>query len=383
MAANAPRLILISARDLGRRAFPPTAFVVPGIVPVGLTILAGRPKVGKSWAALGMAVAVASGGTFLGRKASKGAALYLALEDNDARLQRRQALVLGDGEPPENLHFATTCPPLDGDRAGAVAAIRAWAADADRPLLVVIDVLQRIRPPADRSARLYADDYGVTLPLKRLADELGIAVVVITHTRKSSGEDGADPIDQVSGTLGLTGAADHIMVLDRGAHGYLLHCRGRDAEELDLALSFDPARGTWDALGDAADVGRSETRLLILNALRRAPGPLSPADVAAETGLAAGTVRVRLRAMLGNGDVIQTTRGTYGLPGGPILSDIPTAPRNKHNTRNNDQGDGDNSYGSDGGVMKAGGRHAPRAAHLNGTRVPDHDGIAVPRAPPS
>lgn len=369
MAADAHRLNVITAVDLARRVFAVVQFIVAGLLPKGLTILAGRPKVGKSWLALNLALAVAFAGSFLGRRVVKGSVLFLGLEDNEARLQKRLALMLDGREPPANLFFSTACPPLDGDAAGAVAAIRSWALSAESPAVVVIDVLQRIRPPADRNSRLYADDYGVTLPLKRLADELGIAILVITHTRKSGADDGADPIDQVSGTLGLTGAADHIMVLDRGAHGFTLYGRGRDVEEFNIALAFDADHGTWRALGDAADVGRSETRLTILNALRSAPGPLSPADVAAETGLAAGTVRVRLRAMLANGDVIQTTRGTYGLPGGSISSDIPTTPRNNHNTRNNGEGECDDSYGNNGGVDKARGRHAPRAAHLNGHRI--------------
>ncbi len=383
MAADAPRLNFVSARDLSRRTFAPTEFIVPGLVPKGLSLLGGRPKIGKSWLALNMAVAVASGGTFLGRVAAPGRALYLALEDSPSRLKRRLDLVLDGREPPVNLDFAVTCPALGGINGGAVAAIRHWQGAGERPALVIVDVAQRIRPATGKGERLYEADYNALIPLKTMADEDGIALVAVCHTRKSAAEDGGDPLDAISGTLGLVGAADHALILDRNSTGYTLYGRGRDVEEFNIALSFDASRGTWRALGDAADVSRSETRLLILSVLRGAPGPLSPASIAKASRLNGEVVRKQMERMVAAGEVVKLQRGVYTVPDAAPLSDPLSTPHHNDHNHHNRIDESDGRDGCDGGVRKARGRHAPRAAHLNGNALPDHEGIAVPRAPPS
>lgn len=383
MAADTPRLNFVSARDLSRRTFAPTEFIVPGIIPVGLTILAGRPKIGKSWFGLGAAVAVASGGTFLGRNVEPGRVLYLALEDSEARLKRRLALVLDGQEPPANLDFATSCPALDGPNNGAVAAIRQWRAAGERASLVIVDIAQRIRPPAGKNERPYEADYSAYLPLKTMADEDGIAVVGVCHTRKAAGEDGGDPLDAISGTLGLVGAADHALILDRKSTGFTLYGRGRDVEEFNVALAFDAPRGTWRALGDAADVGRSETRLLILSVLRGAPGPLGPTAIAMATGLNGDAVRKQLERMVAAGEVVKLQRGVYAVPDAAPLSDDLSTPHHNDHNHHNGINESDGRDGCDGGVREARRRHAPRAPLVNGEVMPGHQGIAVPRAPPS
>ncbi|MCX5513367.1 recombinase A [Kaistia algarum] len=307
---------IISAVDLMARTFPPGRFIIPGILPAGLTLLAGRPKIGKSWLALGMSLGVSSGDDVLGRPVDAGRVLHLALEDGPRRLKDRLGRMLGGRLPSKRLDFVTQIAPLD---AGGTEAIRKWIETAPEPRLVVVDVFERVRPKGDRSGRLYQDDYASVLPLKKIADDYGVAVVAVTHTRKSDAE--LDPLDAVSATTGLTGAADNVLILARGPEGAAIYGRGRDVEEIDLALRFEGARGLWRALGDREDVNRSDIRNAILKVLRAAVEPLGPAEIAKQAGADPGNVRVRLGAMVSAGEIEKIGRGLYSTPVTPDTLD--------------------------------------------------------------
>ncbi len=122
-AASLPAGIF-SAADLQGRVFPPIKWIVPDILPEGLTLLAGKPKLGKSWLSLDIAVAVASGGSVLGRECEPGPVLCLALEDNQRRLQRRLQLVAGSTPWPRDLEFHTEWPRGDA----GLERMRDWVA---------------------------------------------------------------------------------------------------------------------------------------------------------------------------------------------------------------------------------------------------------------
>lgn len=303
------RLDAVRADDLLRQTFPPAAFVVSGILPVGLTLLAGRPKLGKSWLCLDIAAAIASGGNVLGRAVEPGDVLYLALEDGPRRLQERLKKLLGGTEASPRLHLATACPALD---AGGADAIVAWIKSVPSPRLVVVDVFQRVRPKGQVGGRLYSDDYTSVLPLKALADEHNIAVVAVTHTRKA--EAGVDPFDAISATTGLVGAADHALILDRSSTGLSLYGRGRDVEEFDIAVRFDPLTARWTVLGDREAVNRSDTRNAIIAALGAAGEAIGPAEIARRAGLSEAVVKQRLPAIVKAGEAIKVGRGLYANP---------------------------------------------------------------------
>jgi len=140
------------------------------------------------------------------------------------------------------------------------------------------------------------------------AGERGLAILVLTHTRKLEAE---DPLDTVSGTLGLSGSADTILVINRTAQGITLHGRGRDIETLERAVQFEAATCRWRLLGDAAEVQRSKTTATIIEALAEDKRPMGPAEIANITGLSSGVVRQRLRGMVKNGEAVKVGRGDY------------------------------------------------------------------------
>lgn len=300
----------IDAETLLGLTFPPVQYVVPGYVPEGLTILAGRPKLGKSWLALGFAVAVATGGIALGEDCETGDALYLALEDNQRRLQDRLQTVL---RPPQmrphmgRLTLRTENPKVGS---GLIESLDAWRNKAENPRLIIIDTLSMVRPPKKSNQDSYSADYDAISPLQKYAGEHRLALIVVHHVRKAEAE---DPLEAVSGTNGLTGAADTILVLNRSSEGSKLYGRGRDIEELEKAIRFE--QGVWSVLGDADDVKRSDQQKKILEALTDATGILTPAEIAKETGIPNTSVRHMLGRLVKDGKADKNGFGQYKLAG--------------------------------------------------------------------
>jgi hypothetical protein len=302
-----------SAAALRKEVFPPVKYVVPGYVPEGLTILAGRPKLGKSWLLLDVALAVAGGRQTLGAvEPIQGDVLYLALEDNWRRLQRRVDKLLGvfAQEWPSRLTFSTEWPRLDQ---GGLDYLREWCDRAQESRLIVIDTLAKVRPIVRGKGGLnYDDDYRSIGELQRLANERGIAIVLIHHVRKMDAE---DPIDRVSGTLGLAAAADTVLVLDgRSDTGTTLYGRGRDIEEVETAIEFDRQSCRWTIRGQAAEIRRSDQRKKIILALDEAGEPLSPTNITDATGMPSGNTRQLLLKMTKSGEVQKVGPGKYTLP---------------------------------------------------------------------
>ena len=147
--------------------------------------------------------------------------------------------------------------------------------------------------------------------LKKIADEYGIAIVVIHHLRKM---DADDPLDQVSGTTGLSGSADTVLVLNRTSSGTTtLHGRGRDIEDIEKAVQFDQGTCTWTVLGEASSVRYTGERAAVLAALREAGEPMSPTDVAAITSMKVANVRKLLARSAKDGLIVRVGRGKYAL----------------------------------------------------------------------
>lgn len=263
----------ISARQLQKADFPPVSWVVQDLIPEGLTLLAGKPKLGKSWLALQMGYAVASGGEILGRQVTEGSVLYAALEDNNRRLKSRLKIMAPDtADWPERYHLATEWPRLD---ASGLEALEVWIDTHADAKLLILDTLATVRPNGTARDSQYQADYEAMRGLHGLANRNGIAIIVVHHVRKA---DADDPFDTVLGSTGLTGAADATLVLTNTSDGKVLYGRGRDLVEFEAAVAFDTDTCHWSDLGRPFEAYASETRKAIREALKA--GMLTPKEIA-------------------------------------------------------------------------------------------------------
>ena len=317
---TAPEYELRDGGWLDAQDFPPLAYNVPGLMPAGLGIIAAPPKAGKSLLILDWLLAAATGGQALGRLrvGPERDALYLALEDGDRRLQARCRQLLADGEPiPGRFRYILTVPP------GQVLAVLTDALGRyPDTRLVVLDTLGRIMPLPFQGETTYQRDYRVAVALKRIADERpGLTIVVIHHTRKAFAD---DFIDAISGTHGLAGAADTIIMLSRsrGKGEGILRVTGRDVVEADYAVTFRD--GAWSLDGDtlaearANVTRRAETAVLsdrsaeIIEFIRERPSGAKAQDIEAKFG-EDGTRYVRRLAK--SGRITRPKRGLYVVSG--------------------------------------------------------------------
>ena len=231
------QLETVDAEELMATPYAPKKFVVSDMLPEGLILLCGPSKIGKSWFVLQLCLAVALGKNFLGHEIMQCDVLYLALEDTFARMKERMAIL--SEECPTNLRFATQSGLLGGDLEEQLVTHKQQYPNTK---LVVIDTLQKIRGACDPkiSSPTYGKDYADIGTLKRIADELGIAILLVHHLRKMQDRD--DPFNEISGTTGLMGAADTILLLkkaNREKNGANLYLTGRDIEFRTLALEFE------------------------------------------------------------------------------------------------------------------------------------------------
>ena len=239
------KLETINAEDLQNRTYEPTPFLVDELIPEGLHILAGAPKIGKSWLALWLCLCVAQGLPLWNFAVAQGDVLYLSLEDLFQRIQTRLFDLTEDA--PSTLHFAIMADTLNH---GLEQQNEQFLTEHPDTKLVVIDTLQRVRGTGSDS-NLYANDYQDIGLLKKLADERHIAILLIHHLRKLHDD---DPMNMISGSTGLSGAADSTFVLQKSsrlANIASLHCTGRDIPDRTLKLEFGEDDHVWTLLEDS------------------------------------------------------------------------------------------------------------------------------------
>jgi RecA-family ATPase len=292
---------------------PPQRWAVEGLVPTGLTILAGRPKLGKSWFAFDACLAVATGGTVLGHQAKQGTALYLALEDTERRLQERAHKLLGNHPAPRGLRIKTLWDRLDR---GGLVAVEQFLDTYPDTRLIVIDVIKKVAPPHNATKSQYAYDYALVSSLKKLADAHGVAIVAITHATKF--EDDDDPFTEIAGSTGTTGAMDTGIVLrqHRREKHMELCLRGRDVEEQRFPVTFDKATCRWQSAARPhdpfADISltpeqRKAAELLLEHMA------LTPKQLALLLVIKADAAQIRLNKLVECGVAVRVGKGVYRI----------------------------------------------------------------------
>lgn len=301
-------LNLISASTLLATTYREPTWAVPDLVPEGLGLLAGKPKTGKSWLALDFGISVASGGHALGNiPCRQGDVLYLALEDTQRRLNGRVKAVLQGKPAPEALSIATEWKRADD---GGLDDIEMWLQLHPNARLVLIDTLQKVRGARKRDAGVYEDDYRAIAEYKKLSDKYTVPFLMVHHLNKMGND---DPLMAVSGTAGITGSADTILVLSREPNdpNAVLYVRGRDVNEAEVAIQFDNETGKWLKLGKAQDWRISEERRSIIKLLVGEGGAMYPKDITEALGKKASVIKMTLRRMLKDGEITQLQDGRY------------------------------------------------------------------------
>lgn len=318
---------LKSAAALDQMTFAPLVEHIPLLVTEGFGILAGSPKVGKSWLAVAIALAVAQGGVALNTvKVKPRHVLLLALEDGDRRLQTRFRIVNNNQPLPGNLDYLTKVTPQT-----LLATVCAWLAGHqgdENPPLVILDTLGKARPQRRSGEDPYISDYQFGSQLKAIIDAVpGAALLAVHHTRKMNAE---DFVSTISGTNGITGAADFVLVLNRKRQSDegTLSVTGRDIYEAEYAMCVN--NGIWRI--DGPDLSTAADRALIkheqdqlgdraLEVLRVVNGRVhtTPADVADELGVSTNQASVYLQRLASAGRIGKKSRGVY-VPVGSVES---------------------------------------------------------------
>ena len=338
---------LRSGAWLDGQVFAPLEYHVPGLITEGCGIIAGPPKVGKSWFVLAIALAIAAGNSALGCiDCVARPVLYLALEDGWRRLRARSRQLLGDGSSiPAGIEFMLDVP----EGATAVSVITEWLAlyPGQKPF-VIVDTLGKTRGAGPKSgASAYQEDYKAVGDLKRCVDAVpGSGMLIVHHTRKAEvgkGGRSADFVEELSGTFGLSGAADYAMVLhrDRETEGGILAITGRDVIERTLAMTRDADTGLWTLDGGSVEASAAiieanrakldESRLggtsqEIIEAITAGcPNPgdtIGPKEIADAIGATPVGIAKYLTRLLDGGYISRPERGRYA----PVAAAPGTAP---------------------------------------------------------
>ena len=230
----------VSMQDLYETIYPSRPPVIDGLLYAGTYLFVGAPKVGKSFLMTQIGYHVSTGLELWGYPVHQGAVLYLALEDDHRRLQDRLFRMFGT-ESADNLYFSIYAKQLG---AGLEEQLKWFVQEHPDTRLIIIDTLQKVREFGGDTYS-YASDYEVITKPKAFADEHGICLLLVHHTRKQQAE---DKFDMISGTNGLLGAADGAFLLQkerRTSNTATLDISGRDQQDQRLYLTRNEERLIW------------------------------------------------------------------------------------------------------------------------------------------
>lgn len=295
--------------DLMAEDIEPVRFIISGLIPEGLTMLAGKPKLGKSWLALLLSLCVCAGDEALGHRTTTAEVLYIALEDGKRRMQDR-VRVLGGGNLNEQalgrFHYRTEWPALT---AGGIDKLDEWMNDHPETRLVVVDTYGKVQGELAGKNR-YSEEYAVLGELQTFATTHRIAVLLVHHLRKQGADDW---LEQLSGSQAVTGAADTLLGLfrERGQMDATLRLVSREVDEKDLALRFDGGR--WSSMGDAAAYRTTVERSEILEVIEAEGGEAESHLIASVLSKSRQNVYGLLQGLLAEGLIVKVGRGKYAL----------------------------------------------------------------------
>lgn len=231
----------VSMTELFDSAYQSKPPIIDGLLYRGTYLFAGSPKIGKSFLMAQLAYHVSTGTNLWGFDVRQGKVLYLALEDNYPRLQKRLYRMFGTAEN-ENLFFSVSAHQLGN---GLDEQLDGFLQKHPDTSLVIIDTLQKVREVGGENYS-YANDYQIITKLKSFTDNHNICMLVVHHTRKQTAD---DKFDMISGTNGLLGAADGGFVLSkdkRTSNNATLEVSGRDQQDQRVYLKKNTETLVWE-----------------------------------------------------------------------------------------------------------------------------------------
>jgi hypothetical protein len=314
---------IFTAAALLGMVLPELVWAVKGLLAMGLAILAGGPKLGKSWLVTLICLGVGRGGLVLGHfAAERGKVLYLALEDSKRRLQDR-IRALCELEPDlteglENVDFQTSWPRVDE---GGLEKLEAYIREnvSNGLKLVVLDTLAKIGPKSKpKGLNAYEADSLAMGQIKAIADKYSICILVVTHMSKGRASSNRDPFEAITGSSGQFGTADTAMLLTRtrGAETARLITTGRDIDGEAYGLRWTHPGWTCTGVEHSATVSKiSPERQTILQTFANHDGPLSPNMVAHTINKSPKTTSKLINSLSEDGLLVCVGYGLYSLAG--------------------------------------------------------------------
>ena len=299
----------IALDDLCQTTFPPTDWIIQGLLPAGLTLLAGKLRTGKSHLAHQLAFSVATGQPTLSKfTTTRATVLYLGLDDIPRRMVERSHHQLQTCPPPHNFYWQNSWPIL---ASGGLDALETWLQQYPTTRLVVIDSFSHLHPPV----RKHAASYNATIlsSLKRIADSYHLSILLTHQIRQSSLK---DPLSALTATPEFASIPDSIMLL-HSDNAYLtafIHFSGYDLEPRTLTLTFDTNDSCW-VLSQNSFFGYTITqqRTDILNTLHKAGHPLSPSEIAVALNREPARISRLLYSMVRSG-LVRTVEASRYVP---------------------------------------------------------------------
>ena len=292
------------------KEFPEPKWIVPGFLAEGSTILGAKPKIGKSTFAANLCLAVATGGMALGQfGVEAGSAFYISLDDtSERRLKHRiERMLPGIGISwPEKFRYTTKFPRADE---GGIEILRDAVRDYPDTRIIIIDTMHKFLSSKRSAAKnAYEIDTDRLSPIAELATSSGVCILLIHHTTKTKYE---DPFDMLSGSIGVQGAVDDLMVMERDQTGFKLSMRGRTLDDRAVILERNATTYTWNYKGEASEVMATNYQQTVLDILKENGQPMSPAEIKEITGFYAKTIKRNLNRLCNSDLVTKVRYGQY------------------------------------------------------------------------
>lgn len=324
---------IFNGADLLEMDLPEVCWSVPGLLPQGLAILAGGPKLGKSWLVYSVCAGMGAGSRVLGHfQAPQAKSLYLALEDGRRRLQDRLK-ALCRVEPAiktglANVDFQISWPRFDDE--GGLEKLEEYIKEnvPNGLKLVVVDTLAKVMPKSkSKGLNAYENDSIIMSRIKSMADKHGVCILIVTHLSKL--RTSKDPFDSITGSMGQFGTADTAMLLTRkrGAPTATLQTTGRDIEGDSYELSWSNPGWSCVGIANEEELELSPERLAILDVFKKDGGALSPNMVASTLGKTPSNTGKLIKKLVEEGFLLSVGYGMYSIvPSGPSGRSIPSVP---------------------------------------------------------